>query len=131
MNRCILPPMPGGRPKSADRDKRTEAVQALLTIEEKGAFDALVLEMSEELGVGRMSDGMTLRRLILAELRRRGLYPPGAPNPSAQPDAEPIARSERGARPEEKSSKKIGSQASRGAARGGQQARSGKRTAKR
>jgi hypothetical protein len=123
--------MPGGRPKSADRDKRTEAVQALLTIEEKAAFDALVLEMSDELGVGRMSDGMTLRRLILAELRRRGLYPPGAPKPNAQPEGELVTRTERSARAEEKNSKKTTPQASRGAARGGQQTRASKRAVKR
>jgi hypothetical protein len=104
--------MPAGRPKSPENNKRTEAVQALLTLEERAAFDQLALQMADELALGKIPDGIVVRRLILAELRRRGLYPPGAPKPNAQPEGEPLKRAER-------------------AVRGGQQARSGKRTAKR
>lgn len=77
--------MPPGRPKSAAGAKRTEAVQALLTPEERTAFDQLVTQMADELGAGTISDGLALRRLILAELKRRGIYPPIVAAPSPKP----------------------------------------------
>jgi hypothetical protein len=84
--------------------------------------------MADELALGKIPDGIVVRRLILAELRRRGLYPLGAQKPIAQPEGEPITRTERAGRAEEKASKKTGSQASRSAMRAGTQARSGRKT---